>query len=461
MRKTLLAILLTAPLALPANAGAATSWVVKGAGWGHGIGMSQYGAFGLAQQGKSYRDILGHYYTGTEISRADTQTIRVLLQQNRSEVKLIGATSAGDTALKPEKTYVARARTGQVELRDSKGEKVGSFGAPLTLRAPSFRLGGKAINGVTDGTYHGSLEVRPSAGGGLTAVNAVSLDEYVQGVVPGEMPSLWHPEALKAQAVAARSYALSTDAGGPVFDQYPDTRSQVYRGVTGEASSTNAAVAATAGQVVKYDGRVAVTYFFSTSGGQTENVENVFYGGQPAPYLKGVPDPTDAAAPRHRWTFTFTRKRIESKLRRYLKGGKLKSIKIRQRGVSPRIVAADVVSTAGSSRVTGTNLRQALGVYDNWMTFKRVTTSATSKTSVRKAGLGALVFGGGRGLVGLLDPAPRDGSFVVERRDSRGHWRRATAGRTGREGAYRVRVKRAGVYRVRYGGVAGPAVTVG
>jgi hypothetical protein len=71
-----------------------------------------------------------------------------------------------------------------------------------------------------------------------------------------------------------------------------------------------------------------------------------------------------------------------------------------------------------------------------------------------------MVFGGGRGLVGLLDPAPRDGRFVVERRDSRGHWRRASAGRAGREGAYRVHVKRAGVYRVRYGDVAGPAVTV-
>ena len=91
--------------------------------------------------------------------------------------------------------------------------------------------------------------------------------------MPGEMPSLWHSEALKAQAVAARSYALVTDRGGDVFDQYPDTRSQVYRGVSSETSSTNAAVAATAGEVVKYQGKTAVTYFFSTSGGHTENVD--------------------------------------------------------------------------------------------------------------------------------------------------------------------------------------------
>jgi stage II sporulation protein D len=459
--RNVLTALVAALLTLPASAGAATRWVVKGAGWGHGIGMSQYGAYGMAQQGSDYREILAHYYTGTEVSTAETQTIRVLLQTNRPKATFIGASRAGDKPLKPDKTYQARVTGGGVEVRDSKGKKVGSFGAPLAVSSPDgFRLGGTAINGVTDGTYHGTIELRPSAGGGLTVVNALSLDSYVQGVVPGEMPSGWHAEALRAQAVAARSYALSTDKGGPVFDQYPDTRSQVYRGVTGEASSTNAAVAATAGEVVKSNGQVAVTYFFSTSGGQTENVENVFYGGQPAAYLKGVPDPTDAGSPRHRWTFNFTRKQIESKLRGYLKGGKLKSIKIRQRGVSPRIVAADVVGTRGTTRVTGTNLRQALGVYDNWMTFKRVTTSATSKTSVRKAGLGAMVFGGGRGLVGLLDPAPSGGSFVVERRDSSGHWHRAASGRTGREGAYRVRLKRAGTYRVKYSGVAGPAVTV-
>jgi stage II sporulation protein D len=292
------------------------------------------------------------------------------------------------------------------------------------------------------------------------AVNALSLDEYVQGVVPGEMPSLWHREALKAQAVAARSYALTTDAGGAIFDQYPDTRSQVYRGVTGETASTNAAVRETAGEVVKYQGRVAVTYFFSTSGGQTENIENVWQGAAPVPYLKSVEDPTDALAPRHRWTFAFSRAQMQAKLRRYLKGGKLKAIRIRQRGVSPRIVAADVVGTKGATSATGTNLRQALGVYDNWMDFKRVTTSATQPTSTRKAGLGAIVFGGGRGLVGLLDPAPRGGKLVVERQGSHGRWRRASVGKTARDGSYRVAVKRSGTYRVRAGGVVGPAVRV-
>jgi stage II sporulation protein D len=312
---------------------------------------------------------------------------------------------------------------------------------------------------VTDGTYHGTIELRPSAGGGLTVVNALSLDSYVQGVVPGEMPSGFHPEALKAQAVAARSYALTTDKGGDVFDQYPDTRSQVYRGVNAETSKTNTAVSETAGEVVKYDGKVAVTYFFSTSGGHTENVENVFYGGQPAPYLKGVDDPGDSIAPRHRWTFTYTNAAMTAKLRPYLRG-KLKAVKVRGRGVSPRVVAADVVGSKGSRRVTGTNLRQALGTYDNWMSFKRVTTNATRATSARRAGLAALVFGGGRGIVGSVDPGRAGGKLIVEKRGRHRRWHRVEVAETRAGGRYRVPLRRAGVYRVKSGGAAGPAVHV-
>jgi stage II sporulation protein D len=244
-----------------------------------------------------------------------------------------------------------------------------------------------------------------------------------------------------------------------VFDQYPDTRSQVYRGVTSETSSTNAAVRATTGEVVKHDGKVAVTYFFSTSGGHTENVENVFYGGQPQPYLKGVPDPHDRISPKHRWTLNYTTSSLSARLRPYLRG-KLKAVKIRKRGVSPRIVSADVVGSRGTRRVTGTNLRQALRANDNWMTFKRVTTNATRSTSTRKAGLAALVFGGGRGVVGSVDPVKAGSRLIVERRDRRGKWKRAEVSEVGAAGRYRVALERAGTYRVKAGGVAGPAVRV-
>ncbi len=150
---------------------------------------------------------------------------------------------------------------------------------------------------------------------------------------------------------------------------------------------------------------------------------------------------------------------MSARLRPYLRG-KLKAIKVRQRGVSPRIVAADVVGSKGTRRVTGTNLRQALGTYDNWMKFKRMTTNATEATSARKAGLAALVFGGGRGVVGSVDPAKAGSKLIVEKRGRRGRWRRVEVATTGARGRYRVALRRAGTYRVKSGGAAGPPVRV-
>ena len=120
------------------------------------------------------------------------------------------------------------------------------------------------------------------------------------GVVSRESPASWPIEALKAQAVAARTYAITTTKGGNGFDHYPDTRSQVYGGVAAETASTDRAVAETRGQVVTYDGEPVITYFFSTSGGRTENVENSL-GGAPQPWLRSVEDPYDDVSPRHRW----------------------------------------------------------------------------------------------------------------------------------------------------------------
>jgi stage II sporulation protein D len=364
-------------LALPATAGAATRiFIFKGAGFGHGVGMSQYGADGYAQHGWDYRQILGHYYTGTTLGQAQTKTIRVLLQDGRKSISFSGATNVGGKKADPNTKYTAKVSGSGVKVNGD----LGTFAAPLSITSSggAVRLFGSADNGVGSGAYRGSLELRPSASGhGLTAVNAAGLDSYVKGVVPGEVPSGWPAEALKAQAVAARSYALATNAGGAVFNQYADTRSQVYKGLSGEAASTNAAVDATAGEVVRYGGRIAVTYFFSTSGGKTENVENVFYGSTPEPYLVSVSDPYDNLAPRHRWQLTFSQRRIESKLHGLFKGH-FKAIKILQRGVSPRVVSAQVVGTKGSSTTSGVTLRARLGLYDTWFNF-------TSK-KVKKAG---------------------------------------------------------------------------
>ena len=109
--------------------------------------------------------------------------------------------------------------------------------------------------------------------GGLSVVNVVSLENYLRGVVAREMPSTWKPEALEAQAIAARTYAVATrKAAASPFDLYPDERSQVYGGISAEGSAASAAVDATAGQVVLYQGQPIVTYFSSSSGGRTAAV---------------------------------------------------------------------------------------------------------------------------------------------------------------------------------------------
>ncbi|MEA2475359.1 MAG: hypothetical protein QOE06_3274 [Thermoleophilaceae bacterium] len=369
MRRTLLLVTaLLAGLTLPASSPAQTDvrWIVDGAGFGHGIGMSQYGAYGMAQQGFDYRQILSHYYTGTEIGSARGQTIRVLLGDGRGTVKFDSATRVGTKALDPAKAYTATSRNGKVKIAG-----VGTFSAPVRVRVTAIRFLGTTMNGITNGRFRSYLELRPSSYGGLTVVNALGIDNYVKGVVSGEMPSSWSPDALKAQALAARTYALTTDRGGPVFDQYPDTRSQVYRGVTGETAATNAAVSSTAGEVVTYQGTPAVTYFFSTSGGRTENIENSFIGAAPKPWLKSVDDPYDTVAPKHTWRLVYTQAQIESRLSGLLKGT-FRGIEIVQTGVSPRVVYADIVGSSGRTRITGPTARARLGLFDTWFTVKKV-----------------------------------------------------------------------------------------
>ena len=456
MRRLALLTALAAVLVAPAGADAATRWVVKGGGWGHGIGLSQYGAYGFAINGRNYRQILTHYYQGTDVEQSDTRTIRILLQASRSSVAFRGARSVAGVAVNPRFTYVATRSGAGVKVKRLGGGTLDTFSGVLAVRPDStpMRLLGTAINGVNGGTYRGNFELRPGTGGGVTAVNAAGIDDYVQGVVPGEMPSLWPDEALKAQSVAARSYALATDAGGELFDQYPDTRSQVYRGVISEQVSTNNAVRATSGEVVKYQGTTIPAFFFSTSGGHTENIENVWYGSAPRPYLKGVESPYESFSPRHRWRFNFTTREIQSRLRGYVKGS-FRGLKVLRRGVSPRVISADVLGSRGRSRIDGTTLRQRLGLYDNWLTVTKVTT-----TSARASSVATLVGSSAvRSLRASIEPAPRSYRALVERKRGRG-WALVGEVRLSRAGAAYVKLRRAGVYRVRSGSIEGPAVRV-
>jgi stage II sporulation protein D len=372
-----LACALAAPVAaqgmvrggLAHKAGAGKRWIVKGAGFGHGVGMSQYGAYGYAKHGFTYDAILTHYYTGTTIGTAPTQTVRVLLQSNVPSVSFSGAGSACGTALDPGTSYLARAGGGGVVLQTKAGGQVADCG-PLMSAAgsPTITIAGK-------GAYRGALEVRKAGVSGVNAVNAVSLEDYVRGVISKESPSSWPPEALKSQAVAARSYALATSVKGAGYDLYDDTRSQVYGGVGAETAKTDAAVAATASQVVLYQGRVAQTFFFSTSGGHTENNENSSLGfGQPAlPYLRGVEDPYEAEAgsPYEHWKRKYTVARLSSALRSIGLKGRLRKVVVTQRGASPRIVRAKLVGSGGKKTVTGPQIRDALDLPDTWAFFKR------------------------------------------------------------------------------------------
>jgi SpoIID/LytB domain protein len=279
-RRLVLVAALGLMAAAAAPAGAATL-IIEGAGDGHGVGMSQDGAFGLASHGWPYQAILAHYYTGTTLGQAPPKTV----------IKVL--------------------------------------------------VGSKVVK--------------------------LPLERYVRGVVAAEMPSGWPAAALQAQAVASRTYALTSHAGGSRFDVYSDTRSQVYEGVAAETAATNAAVAATEGQVVLYGGKPAATYFFASSGGMTESIENGFVGSAPEPWLLGVADPYDRG-PSSRWKTSMTFGVAAQRLRG-LVNGSFRGIEVLKRGVSPRIVSALVLGTRGTTKVTGPELAARFGLLSTWAYF--------------------------------------------------------------------------------------------
>lgn len=369
MSKLVRHVLVTAALlvfAYPAAAQAGVSWVVHGRGFGHGVGMSAYGAYGYARAGKSYQFILGHYYRGTTIGTIEKpRVVRVLLDISPGDVEFSGATSACGEVLDPARSYEAHRVGKSVKLRSSGGKPLANCGRKL-------RAAGRGkITIAGHGTYRGALETVPteSDAGSLNIVNALALEQYVKGVMPNEVPPSWPTEELKAQSLAVRSIALTGDVGGNGFDLYADTRSQVYEGLESEYASTNAAVAATRGQVVMYGSEIAQTLYSACSGGHTESAVNVF--GSPVPYLVGVPDPYDYYCPLHKWTLDFSGPEISSRLGAYLQG-KLKQVVITKTGLSPRIISAKLVGTGGTTTVSGSELSVALGGYDTWMTFEKV-----------------------------------------------------------------------------------------
>jgi SpoIID/LytB domain protein len=198
-------------------------------------------------------------------------------------------------------------------------------------------------------------------------VKTLPLESYVRGVISAEMPSEWPAAALEAQAVAVRTYALTAHAGGTKFDVYSDTRSQVYRGPAAETASTNAAALATARQIVTYDGQPAITYFFASSGGHTEAVQDAFSGAAAEPWLVGVADPYDQG-PEHHWALDLSFAAASRRLNGLVKGS-FRGIEVLARGSSPRILSAYVLGSAGRTLTSGGELAARLGLDDTWAYF--------------------------------------------------------------------------------------------
>ena len=268
------------------------AFTITGHGWGHGVGMSQWGAYGYAKHGWDYKAILKHYYTGISFSDVADSVIRVNLRSGQSAIKLscpneytVQGTGAASTI--PGGTTATTTHTSS-GYRVVAGSLRKTFtGAPtFTPSAGSLRLITKTDLG-DDGAYRGTIRVVYS--GGLMMINHVPLESYLRGVVPHEVSPSWPRESLKAQACAARAFALGSRQSSKAWDVYCDVRDQAYVGVGIEDSRTDAAVRDTAGVCPTYDGKPIVATYFSCSGGHTESVGYVWGGTLRLPQGRGRP----------------------------------------------------------------------------------------------------------------------------------------------------------------------------
>lgn len=446
------AALIAAVCALVAAAPACadTKLVVTGHGWGHGVGMSQWGAYGYARHGWGWRRILAHYYGGTQVSAAPVSRVRVLVAERtrRATVGCAGAIRVDDAsgrgrALPPGSYGLGRALKlpvghRKVRVRDGRRHHETfalvaverSLRPPLVFDCPTAPL-------TLDGrAYHGLLVVRRS-GRALSVVNSLPLEEYVQGVVGGEMPDRWSMAALEAQAVAARSYALATLKPGERFDLYADTRSQVYGGIAYETPRTNAAVADTAGRVLTWNGRVATTYFFSTSGGRTADVREVWPKAPAIPYLRSVDDPYDTASPHHLWgPIVFDLQCVARKLG--VPGGDVSVTRSPSGHVESVLI--------GGRLVDADRFRAELGLASTWFDVGELSL-AGNRPEVQ--------FGGRLELETRADGV---GRALLERRIGAGGWKTLKAVRG--SGRVAVEPRARTVYRLDAAGVHGPVFTV-
>lgn len=355
------------------------SLTIRGRGYGHGHGMSQYGAEGAARQGLTWKQITNFYYPGTRLG-ASPDRVKVLISADTSPDVVVAARSGlrvrshsrrrgwdlpanGSGRWRIVADSPGRSR---VEYHDRTWHRWRAFAGTV-----SFYAGGRSIrlhHATTSRVYRGRLIAAPRRDGSthLDTVNRVSMNNYVRGVVPAEMPPSWSPAAVQSQAVAARTYAAHQM-------QYPraghyqlcDTSAcQVYNGYSGEHPRSNAAVKATKSMILTSGGRPAFTQFSSSSGGWTS--ANQFS------YLPANKDPYDgwAGNPNHDWRLDVAVSRIESV---WPAVGKLREIRVtgregngRWRG---RITTMILIGAKGRVTVSGIDFRTRLGLKSTWVSF--------------------------------------------------------------------------------------------
>ena len=340
--------------------------------------MSQYGAMGYAQHGARYDAILAHYYTGTALGTTDAGAARPgAAAVARSAPTFTGASRAGSRTLSPGADLHARARTGSTRSTCSRGGKrVATFTAPLQV------AGGDGTLGPAAGATAARSSSRPDPLGGVDVDQRARRSRTTSaGVVACGVALLVAGRGAQG-AGRRRPHLRDHHANGPARSTSTPTRA---RRCTAACARRRARPTPRsprrAARSSPTRARPVVTYFFSTSGGRTENIENTSLGGDAAAVAEVRRRPYDSVSPRHRWTpQTLTLSQAGAKLAG-LYSGKFRGITVVRRGVSPRIVLADVVGTRGKTRVSGATLRSRLGLFDTWAYF----TSIGLKTRKRRA----------------------------------------------------------------------------
>jgi stage II sporulation protein D len=417
--------------------------VISGHGWGHGVGLSQYGAYGFAQHGYTYDQIVAHYFPGTDLEYTASKTIRVLLASGRSSLTISSATpfkvtDAGGT------TYDVADLSLQL---DSSLSVNLSGGGSRSLAEPLVFTAGSSPLAFAGRIYRGRFNVSV-VGDKLRLINYVGLEPYLYGVVPCESPHDWPADALEAQAVVARSYALVSIKPSSSFDVYADTRSQVYHGRSGEYPESTAAVDSTQGETVYYDGEVAHTFFFSTSGGRTAAIQDAWPKAAPLPYLVSVNDPYDGASPYHNWgPVTLPSQNLAKNLKI---AGPISDLTIETNG-SQRVSTATLTGARDETfDVSGDAVREALDLRSNW--FKAAVFALQRPKSALPYGTSVRVSGRARGA----------DSPVLEIRPPGGVWQTAASLSPGASGLFKVtmRPRSTSYYRIVDGEIEAAPVRV-